>query len=103
MKKIVFTSILILSSISSFSQNPGDTLFNSSHIHEINITFTQPNWWDSLMYYKMYADSFNLSTQAMMGNFIIDGTPIDSVGVQLKGNSSFGYPGRKKPIKFTFN
>ncbi|HYV91528.1 MAG TPA: CotH kinase family protein [Chitinophagales bacterium] len=103
MKKIVVISILILSSISSFSQNPGDTLFNSSHIHEINITFTQPNWWDSLMYYKMHADSFNLSTQTMIGDFIIDGTPIDSVGVQLKGNSSFGYPGRKKPIKITFN
>lgn len=103
MKKIVVTSFMILRSVSSFSQNPGDTLFNSSHIHEINITFTQPNWWDSLLYYKQHADSFNLSTQTMMGNFMIDGTPIDSVGVQLKGNSSFGYPGRKKPIKITFN
>jgi spore coat protein CotH len=103
MKKIVVISIMILTSISSFFQNPGDILFNSSHIHQINITFTQPNWWDSLMYYKQHADSFNLSTQTMMGNFIIDGTPIDSVGVQLKGNSSFVYPGRKKPIKITFS
>ena len=103
MKKIAVICIMILISISSFSQNPGDTLFNSSHIHEINITFTQPNWWDSLLYYKQYADSFNLSTQTLMGNFIIDGTQIDSVGVKLKGNSSFGYPGRKKPIKITFN
>jgi len=89
--------------ISAFAQNPGDTLFNSSIIHNINITFTQPNWWDSLMYYKQYADANNLSTQSMMGNVIIDGTLVDSIGVSLKGNSSFGFPGQKKPIKIKLN
>ena len=39
----------------------------------------------------------------MKGNVSIDGTVINSVGVQLKGNSSFGYPGQKKPIKLSFN
>ncbi len=99
--------LLLLSCISSlvsaFAQNPGDTLFNSSHIHNINITFTQPGFWDSLMHYKQHADSFNLNTQTMMGNFYLDGALIDSVGVQLKGNSSFGFPGRKKPIKISLN
>ena len=85
------------------AQNPGDTLFGSSHIHNINIVFTQPKFWDSLMYYKQHADSFNLGTQSMMGNFYLDGTMIDSVGIKLKGNSSFGFPGRKKPIKVSFN
>jgi hypothetical protein len=89
--------------VTLFAQNPGDTLFGSSFIHNINIAFSQASWWDSLMYYKQHADSFNLSTQAMMGDVTIDGTLIDSVGVQLKGNSSFGYPGQKKPIKITFN
>ncbi|MEO6190143.1 MAG: CotH kinase family protein [Saprospiraceae bacterium] len=86
-----------------FSQTAGNALFNSPIVHDINITFTQAHWWDSLMYYKLYADSFNLSTQSIMGNVIIDGTLVDSVGVKLKGNSSFGYPGRKKPIKIEFN
>jgi spore coat protein H len=94
---------LILNIQASFAQNPGDSLFNSPVIHDINITFTQPNFWDSLMYYKMYADSFNLSTQSIMGNVIIDGDLVDSVGISLKGNSSFGYPGQKKPIKIELN
>ena len=85
------------------SQNPGDTLFNSLYVHDINITFTQPKFWDSLMFYKHYADSLNLSTQSMMGSFYVDGTLIDSVGVQLKGNSTYGYPGQKKSIKIKFN
>lgn len=55
------------------------------------------------MYYKQHADSFNLGTQSIMAQVIIDGTLVDSVGVKLKGNSSFGYPGRKKPIKLEFN
>lgn len=94
---------MTLNFIFSFGQNPGDIIFQSPVIHDINITFSQPNWWDSLMYYKMHADSFNLSTQSMMGNVTIDGTLIDSIGVKLKGNSSFGYPGQKKPIKIELN
>ncbi|MBI3509132.1 MAG: CotH kinase family protein [Bacteroidetes bacterium] len=100
--RFLFFFITIISRF-LLAQNPGDTLFNSSHIHDINITFSQPSFWDSLMLYKEHADSFNISTKNMMGNFIIDGTPIDSVGIKLKGNSSFGYPGRKKSIKITFN
>jgi len=102
-KFLLFLTAQISCFIAGFSQNPGDSLFNSSIIHNINITFAQPNWWDSLMYYKMYADSFNLGTQSMMGNVIIDGTLVDSVGVKLKGNSSFGFPGQKKPIKLELN
>jgi hypothetical protein len=101
-KFYLFISLLIVSQ-SVPAQTPGDALFNSSIIHDINITFSQANYWDSLMYYKLYSDSFNLSTQAMLGNVIIDGTPIDSVGISLKGNSSFGYPGQKKPVKIKLN
>lgn len=103
MKKIIIISVIIFRPIFSFSQNPGDITFQSAIVHDINITFTEPNYWDSLMYYKQYADSFNLSTQPMMANVIIDGTTINSIGVSLKGNSSFGYPGQKKPIKLSFN
>lgn len=103
MKKILIIGIIILSPIFSFSQNAGDSTFQATFVHDINITLTQPNWWDSLMYYKMHSDSFNLSTQSMMANIIIDGTVINAIGVSLKGNSSFGYPGQKKPIKLAFN
>ncbi|MBI3501321.1 MAG: CotH kinase family protein [Bacteroidetes bacterium] len=103
MKKFCVIIFLFFYSLISSAQNPGDTIFSSSNIHDINITFSQPKFWDSLMYYKQHADSFNLSTQPMMANFNIDGSPIDSVGVQLKGNSSFGFPGQKKPLKISFN
>lgn len=101
-KKVLFLSLsCYITGI--LAQNPGDSLFNSSIVHDINITFTQPNFFDSLMWYKQHADSFNLGTQSMMASVTIDGTLVDSIGVKLKGNSSFGYPGRKKPIKLEFN
>ncbi len=94
---LLFLVYCFLLAVGAMAQNPGDTIFNYPNIHNINITFTQTGWWDSLMYYKQHADSFNLSTQPMMGNVIFDGTLIDSVGVTFKGNGSFsGYPGRKK-------
>lgn len=99
----IIISLLILNVQTTLAQNPGDSTFQSSIVHEINITFTQPNFWDSLMYYKKFADSLGLSTQSMMGNVFIDGVLIDSIGVKLKGNSSFGYPGQKKSIKLEFN
>ncbi len=102
-KKTFLVCTLVCVSFLGMAQNPGDTLFKSSFIHNINITFTQSNFWDSLMYYKQHSDSFNLSTQNMSGNVIIDGVQINTVGVKLKGNSSFGYPGQKKSIKLSFN
>jgi spore coat protein CotH len=101
MRKLLL--LLFLRAFTSLAQNPGDSTFNATYIHDINITMTETNWWDSLMYYKMHADSFGLSTQSMVANITIDGTLIDSIGVSLKGNSSFGYPGLKKPIKLSFN
>src|SRR6266705_1496042 len=99
MKKIMTWGVLMFTAFFSFAQHPGDTFFNSSHIHDINITFAQTDFWDSLIHYKQHSDSFNISTQNMMGNVYVDGILIDSVGVKLKGNSSFGYSGQKKSIK----
>ncbi|MFH0867043.1 MAG: CotH kinase family protein [Bacteroidota bacterium] len=81
----------------AFPQNDGDNFFGSDQVHTVNITFSQPNFWDSLLAY--YAvDKF------MSGNVEIDGTILDSSGVQLKGNSSFNsYPGVKKSMNLDFN
>jgi spore coat protein CotH len=80
-----------------FSQNDGDNFFGSDQIHTVNITFSQPNFWDSLVaYYSI--DKF------MSGSVEIDGTTLDSSGVQLKGNSSYNsYPGVKKSMNLDFN
>ena len=85
-----------------YSQNAGDTLFQSSHIHRVDIILTQPNWWDSLVGYKLLGDSLQQNFY-IPAKVFINGQLFDSVGIRLKGNSSFGHPGMKKPIKLSFN
>lgn len=84
------------------AQNPGDALFSSSSVHEINIVLLQPSWWDSLVAYKAQSDQLGTDIY-MKGQVIIDGTPVDCVGVKLKGNASYNHPGQKKSIKIKFN
>jgi len=98
MKKLLISSLFIThySLFICSAQNDGDALFNSSQIHTIKFYFTQVGWYDSLMDYKPL-------DKKMLGDVEIDGTYIDSVGIQFKGNSSFNAPGIKKPWKIDFN
>jgi spore coat protein CotH len=93
---IAFAGLLCLTH-NSFSQSDGDAVFGSAQVHTINIYFTQANYWDSLVQ--------NYSTdKPMVCSVNIDGTQIDSVGIQLKGNSSYNsYPGVKKSMKLIFD
>ncbi len=82
----------------AFSQSTdGDAVFDVSGIHDVSLTFTQQNFWDSLVaYYPL--------DKMMMASITIDGTLMDSIGVQLKGNSSYSsYPGVKKSMKIGFD
>jgi hypothetical protein len=54
----------------------------------------EPGWWDSLQFY--YNDG---ATQYMIAKVTFDTIQMDSVGIRLKGNSSYGHTGSKKPIK----
>ncbi len=75
----------------------GDAIFDVPGIHDVHVTFAQPGFWDSLTTYKPL-DKF------MMATVDIDGTVIDSIGIQLKGNSSYNsYPGVKKSMKIAFD
>lgn len=87
---------LFLPWIVAYSQNPGDALFNSSQIHTVKFYFQQAKWYDSLVYYKPL-------DKKMLGNVEINGTYVDSVGVQFKGNSSFNTNSTKKSWKIDFN
>ncbi|MBI3501427.1 MAG: CotH kinase family protein [Bacteroidetes bacterium] len=58
----------------------------------------EKNWWDSLTYYYS-----NGATQFMLASVTFDSIQLDTVGIRLKGNSSYGHPGAKKPIKIDFN
>lgn len=84
MKKII---IALSASLSPYiiAQTEGDNLFNSPVIHTVKIFFTQPNWYDSLIYYKPLDIK-------MKGDVEIDGTYIPNVGIQFKGNSSLILP-----------
>jgi hypothetical protein len=92
-------ALLCLGSVSpSLAQNPGDNVFAGIQVHSINIRFPQQYYWDSLTIY--YAQG---NEQYIPATVIINGVTIDSVGVRLKGNSSYSHPNNKKSIRLGFD
>jgi spore coat protein CotH len=83
-----------------FAQNPGDNVFNTNQILTVELTFAQPDFWDSLV------ANYETETYMMADVTITSLTGVHSfasVGVRLKGNSSYGHPGEKKSLKIDFN
>ncbi len=97
-----FALCFLIFSAKTRAQNPGDVLFGMSGIHTVEITFTQSGWWDTLVNNKLISDQLG-SDVYMSGTVTMDGNPIDSVGVRLKGNASYNHPGTKKPIRLEFD
>lgn len=103
MKPLIVIFILIFIHIEySLCQVPGSSIFNYEGIHDIHLTFTQTNFWDSLLIYKEEGDETGVYTY-MPATVDFNGQIIDSTGVRLKGNSSYWAPGKKKSIKLKFN
>lgn len=105
MKKINIVCIILFTFISIIFINPsdsrsadGDSLFTGIQVHNINIIFSQPNYWDSLIYY--YNQGLE---QYMSATVIANGQTFNNVGVRLKGNSSFTAPNNKKSFRLSFN
>jgi spore coat protein CotH len=98
---IIFIFIFIFAENLS-CQIPGSNIFNYEGIHDVRLTFTQPDYWDSLLIYKEEGDQTGIYTY-MPVTVDFDGQIIDSTGVRLKGNSSYWAPGKKKSIKLKFN
>ena len=76
-----------------------DVFFDDSFVHEIRITFTDADWYNTL--YDSHANDpddpyFSAAVEC-------DGVVLDPVGVRFKGNSSFSIPGVKKSFKIDFN
>lgn len=81
------------------AQNDGDQLFDRTYLHEIRINSPDPDFFQVLID-NYYANVFS-DQPYTVGDVIIDGTPIDSVGVRMKGGlSAFN---TKKPLKIDFN
>jgi len=84
----------------SFSQIDGDNVFENLQIVNIELTFSQNNFWDSL------TTNYETETYMKADLKLTDETGVyefTDVGVRLKGNSSYSHPGNKKSFKIDFN
>lgn len=103
MKHLFVIYILMAApAIHTMGQIPGSKLFAYDGIHEVHLTFNQVNFWDSLMWYKEEGDLSDAYTY-MVASLDFNGQTIDSIGVRLKGNSSYWSSGIKKSLKLKFN
>jgi hypothetical protein len=110
MKKIIyfiftFMVLILLLYIMGFNKqrgeqiySAGDSVFAGTQVHTINMSFSQPNYWDSLLYYYNQGNE-----QCMAATVTVNGVVYNNVGVRMKGNSSFTHPNNKKPFKISFN
>lgn len=84
------------------AQAPSDSLFNTDQVIEVHLTFSDPNFWNTLTTYYT-----NDAGEELPGSVTItDATgsyAYDSITVALKGNSSYSHPGNKKSFKVDFN
>lgn len=95
-KRLCFIALFSILSNSILAQTEGNIIFGSAQIHEIYMTFSQTNYWDSLTLYMP-------NDQYLTGNIIIDGTNVPNVGIKFKGNSSYNNPSDKKSFKISLN
>ncbi len=61
MSRLFIIIFLITQFAIGLAQTPGDKIFNSSIIHEVRITVSTKNYWDSLTYYKELRDTTDIT------------------------------------------
>lgn len=99
---LVFFVVLASNTKDTLVSTTGSELFDSDKIHEIRISFLQCAPWDSLINHKELRDSLNIK-QYLQGNVQVNNKIYYSVGIRIKGESSYDYyPGRKKSFKINF-
>ena len=96
------TTLLLLFSapVALLAQHPGDNLFGTDQIINVDLQFSQTGFWDSLV------ANYTTETYMKADVTITDNTGVYSyhdIGIRLKGNSSYGHPGNKKSFKIDFN
>ncbi len=72
-----------------------EVFFDDTFVHEIHITFTDPDWYATL--YDSHAN--DPDDPYFPAAIECDGVVLDPVGVRFKGNSSFSIPGRQKVLQ----
>gem|GEM_PF-205291 len=101
-KRLFSLSIAQLLVCCAFAQIDGDNIFSVDQVISINLDFPQPDFWELLVdHYEAEGNTYiaaDLTLTDVSGT-----TSMDSVGVRLKGNSSYMHPGDKKSFKIDFN
>lgn len=96
-------ALSLLCSPRTVAQLAGDTLFDTDQVINIQLSFDDPDFWITLLMNQQSGTEALIPADVVITD--LAGTyTFDSVGVRLKGNSSFDfYPTQKKPIKLDFD
>lgn len=103
--------LFIVSFHAPFVYGQGEKIFSTDTIHEVHLTFSDAGFWAQLVHnYESNQvggepgefQGFS-KVPYIMANALIDGERVDSIGVRLKGFTSYGVSTDKKPIKLDFN
>jgi len=88
---VVFTVVFLVGAVGAgpAQADEANVFFDDTFVHEIRITFTDGNWYNTL--YTSHANDpddpyFPAAVEC-------DGVAFDEVDVRFKGNSSFTIPG----------
>lgn len=100
MRQIGAIGLFVCFTCSVSAQETGEAVFGEDKVFTVQLFFDQPGFWDSLLL-NYYTDTYMLADVVISDNAEV--IAIDSIGIRLKGNSSFTYPGTKKSFKIDFN
>ncbi len=98
--KTLFPAVCLLFSINNYAQNPGDQVFEEDQVLIVELQFSQISFWDSLVA-NYESETYMLAAVTITDN--AGTSEFDSIGIRLKGNSSYNHPGEKKSFKIDFN
>lgn len=98
----IYLLLCLLFAVNLSAQDSGDNVFDNSILHEVRFEFSGGDFLNELETNFRPFDAFDPGPYTM-ANIIIDGERADSVGVRLKGFTSFQGEGSKNPFKIDFN
>lgn len=101
MKRTLFVlaAFLLFIPLKTKAQTSGNVVFNGTKVYKINMQFNQANFFDSLLFYYNQGLETNMKATITINDTLV----IDTVGVRMKGNSTFSHPNNKKPFKVSFD
>ena len=98
----LLTILVIISfSMAISAQIEGDNIFGQDQVVTIELDFPEADFYSELV--NEYNGDQNYITADLTLTDATGTYSMDSVGIRLKGNSSFGHPGQKKSFKIDFN